>query len=1171
MILTPEQVQEDPLAAPLDTTTEQDQPAVSEEPAHPSVMRDVLLAPFRGVEGALQDAYGLLDTLTADALPDWDNRALGESETTAGSVVEGIANFLTGFVPIAGWAGKVGKAAGLTSKLGKLATSAAAGAAADFAVFDGHEKRLSNLLREHAGLNDAVTGFLAADDSDPELLGRFKNSLEGLGAGALTDALLHSAKYIKYGRQFRMGVNAEAAGKAQAESLKLVEEQAVNGLSTLKKTPAATPKADDYSAPKIAEYKKAYDEKAAQIAKFDPQRYESGAWLKDPNLSFNKLVSTDADLSQLQELTAAKLREEIGKTPREGMEVIDAESFAAYKDIMGIPPETLLAKLRGHEAAVHEARVQARATVLIVQDMQQELTKLAQGVISNKPINGMSTEQMSLAAAGLMQRIAGMKRISKGFGTEFARALNDRKYVNAAYIESGQMATQMLDSLGGSSFAHSELEKVLAATAGKEPHAAAKAAVDLASNSASLGDRLMRAHNELWLNSVLSGTTGFMVDVLGNTTSTLWQPLEQAIGGAFQLRSDVVKAALKNYVYLGETFMDTLRGVLQLSKGQEVTGPFKGVSETFKQSEETLFNNSAFNDTSTGPAITAKNILGNEDTTLAHAVNWFGEFVRLPQRFRMTADEFFKQMNYRAAAKTELYYRGMKEGLEGDALSNYIKTNFENTVTAGGRMLSEGAVVREAQRQAKQQGLTGGAYRLFIDEYKAKHWNPNNSALAQAFDTAKYAEATAKEATFSADLGAFGKGVQSFARSHPIAQLLVPFVKTPTNLLKWYSDRALSSTGLIPGVDRLQARNMAELASPDALVRSKAVGRIGAGQMLLAGSVFAALNGSITGKGPVDEAEAAVLKQTGWQPYSIKFNTAEGPLYVSYKRLDPLATFLGLAADWGESAKRQDAHNSGIIENTLQSMGVALSNNIMNKSYLTSLAQVVDALSQAERKFATWSRARAASYIPSFIAQFRVATDEGDTMHEIRSFWDASLNRIPGAQGLLEAKRNILGEKIDSDLAQTPLGFMNPFVMSKAKNDVVFTELAKLNHGLQPPSSVVNGVIDLVNDHKTADGRSAYDRMLELQGQVRIGGKTLRESLHRLVTSRSYQKLALTDPQDKYQSPRLREVRRLISSYTEAAKTQLQREVPSIQQALRQVRQDQMSLRRGQQLSAMAR
>ena len=75
----------------------------------PNVLLDVAASPFRGVEGALQGIYDLADFATGDnLLPDYNHRFLGRSQTFAGSLGEGVTQFLTGFIPVAGQLGKVG-------------------------------------------------------------------------------------------------------------------------------------------------------------------------------------------------------------------------------------------------------------------------------------------------------------------------------------------------------------------------------------------------------------------------------------------------------------------------------------------------------------------------------------------------------------------------------------------------------------------------------------------------------------------------------------------------------------------------------------------------------------------------------------------------------------------------------------------------------------------------------------------------------------------------------------------------------------------------------------------------------------------------------------------------------------------------------------------------------
>jgi len=101
-----------------------------------------------------------------------------ESDSTTYKVAESLSQFL---VPYAAVAKGINVAAKVNTKGRALVAGAAAGAATDFLAFDGDEDRLSNVLKElpedHI-LRTGVSDYLAADDDDSAMEGRFKNMVE---------------------------------------------------------------------------------------------------------------------------------------------------------------------------------------------------------------------------------------------------------------------------------------------------------------------------------------------------------------------------------------------------------------------------------------------------------------------------------------------------------------------------------------------------------------------------------------------------------------------------------------------------------------------------------------------------------------------------------------------------------------------------------------------------------------------------------------------------------------------------------------------------------------------------------------------------------------------------------------------------------------------------------
>ena len=180
------------------------QPVPEQEEEKPNFIADTLMGVPRGIEGAVQSIYDLADFATGDILPDYDTRFLGRSKRFGGTMTEGITQFLTGFIPVAGQISKIGKLSKL-NKVGKrvlnLKGAATAGAVADFTMFQAQEERLSNLIETFPSLSNPVTDFLAADDDDGEIEGRLKNTVEGLGIGGVVDSLLGGLKALKRSRK----------------------------------------------------------------------------------------------------------------------------------------------------------------------------------------------------------------------------------------------------------------------------------------------------------------------------------------------------------------------------------------------------------------------------------------------------------------------------------------------------------------------------------------------------------------------------------------------------------------------------------------------------------------------------------------------------------------------------------------------------------------------------------------------------------------------------------------------------------------------------------------------------------------------------------------------------------------------------------------------------------
>ena len=192
---------------------------------------DIAAAPFRGV---LNAGVGVANLFGADI----EETPWGESETAFGGFIEGVSQFLVGFIPGLGAASKIGSGlskyaslANAGSKVAKTIGAAKAGklvgglkntvasAVADFTVFDGNDPRFSNLIQAIPGIEIPVVSYLASDpDSDPgDLEERMKAVIEGAGLGLIADGIVLMFKKIKGLNKAVIEGDVETAAKLNAE------------------------------------------------------------------------------------------------------------------------------------------------------------------------------------------------------------------------------------------------------------------------------------------------------------------------------------------------------------------------------------------------------------------------------------------------------------------------------------------------------------------------------------------------------------------------------------------------------------------------------------------------------------------------------------------------------------------------------------------------------------------------------------------------------------------------------------------------------------------------------------------------------------------------------------------------------------------------------------------
>lgn len=160
-----------------------------------------------GIPGLVFGGEGGLVSMTTDAqqlaetddiggmLPD-----IGDPEDAG--LARNVGKFLTGFVG----AGKLLKPLGAFRALGEggrgaqAAQAAIKGGIADFAVFDEMDNAVDGLIESFPSLDAVLPDFLEADEEDPAVVNRLRNTLFGLGMGGATDSVMAGLRLARSGR-----------------------------------------------------------------------------------------------------------------------------------------------------------------------------------------------------------------------------------------------------------------------------------------------------------------------------------------------------------------------------------------------------------------------------------------------------------------------------------------------------------------------------------------------------------------------------------------------------------------------------------------------------------------------------------------------------------------------------------------------------------------------------------------------------------------------------------------------------------------------------------------------------------------------------------------------------------------------------------------------------------
>ena len=927
--------------------------------------------------------------------------------STTGGLVRGLAQFLTGFAG----GSKALKGISATTKGGKVAKAAAAGAIADATVFDPHEDRLSNLVEEFPALENPVTEFLSASSDDSEAEGRFKNALEGLGLGAITEGAMMAFKGMRSGRIAKAKDAQLKTDREAAEKLASVE---VEEKPFVPFDDVANKTADDIDLGVKVE---------AGAAKADPERAK--------NINLNRIETTD----EVDSLINAVAETEAPKINEARREVITLEETEKLANDLGMTVKELLDRRKG-QAFNAEQAVAARKILI---SSGESLINLAKTAATG------SDQDVALFRRAMAQHSAIQSQVS-GLTAEAGRALGSFRIIAKSQAAQDRAIKEALMAGGGT-----EVSKDMAAKLAQLDDPSQINAFIKGAENATTTDMVFEA----WINGLLSSPATHVVNVLSNSLVAAWSVGERKVAsligdamGGQSIPEGEAAAQLKGMM---EGTKDGMRLAWKAIKTGESSDPLQKI-EQFKFK-----------------SITSEN-LGLSGMPGQFA-DFMGEVIRLPGRFLMAGDEMFKTVGYRMELNAQAFRQASNEGLKGEEM---------------------------ATRMAD----------LIL--------NPPENLHIAAIDVGRYQ-------TFTKELGEAGKAAQDVRNKVPGARVIMPFIRTPVNIMKYVGER----TPLAPMSKVVRAEINAGGAR-----RDLAMAKIATGSLVMAAAADFALSGDITGAGPTNPAMRNTLRLTGWQPYSIKV----GDDYFSYQRLDPIGAFIGLSADIAEISGQTGEFDA--LDLTTAAV-IATAQNVTSKTYLSGVSEFFDVMSSASsdpdqnnRKAQRWLQRLSGSVIPSGVAALeRSMSPELSATYGII---DKIKSRLPGYSDDLPPRRNIFGEPI---VLQGGLGpdIMSPIYTSTDKKDKVADEIVSQQALIRMPRNSIDGVeLDAAQ----------YDRYIILYSgkeNKRTKEVPLKTKLSELFRTPTY--INATEGQEGGKSLMIRAT---FDAYRATAKAQMKEEFPAL-------------------------
>ena len=518
-------------------------------------------------------------------------------------------------------------------------------------------------------------------------------------------------------------------------------------------------------------------------------------------------------------------------------------------------------------------------------------------------------------------------------------------------------------------------------------------------------------YNEYTINAMLSGTGTPVVNFASNMGQIVIRPLLELIKGVLTLNPRTMRQATAMFSSMFDGWVTDAKFFNRAFKSGipfdfDITPKSLGLSP--KQFNEMMSDAGIPIDPLTGrvPPEMASKLLSDSYDYMTQAIpTKFGRFIRVPTRLTVAIDEYFKA---RLRTQKALALISEKASLDSEkGLGSY-----DSLYAQYKRIWSEG----------DKENYAANLNQIFGDESTA------------IFDVRNYA----RDNTFQTQLP---KALQKITEwkgdnSGPIQTLLtqaIPFLRTPWNLatqgasyipVAGYFARGLETKAVLrelkDGTKRLVSEPV-RMSREDALARQV----VGFGASMAVWAMFD--NGIITGAYPIDPDRRQTMIDAGIPEFSIKV----GDSWVSYRKMEPISTVLGIASDikaLDEYLKKEgfydrtDDEGRALANEAMKGLWQSFKSNLLQKTFMEGFSELVSFFDTTDPQgLAQFGRNIGSRVIPALSATVGKAKDPYE--RETIDIVDRIKARIPGVRESLPIKYGAYGEPLQQSAIGELTGF----------------------------------------------------------------------------------------------------------------------------------------------------